>query len=133
MKKHYIDQNLKYIGYHGAAPKNSIELPQSLVGKSVKIITEVDEMGSEHQVVVLDEVLDAQRISDESAAATAKLWSDMRTKRDQLLKDTDHTQLVDAPIDANKKSEYVTYRAALRNLPSVISDITNFNYPVKPE
>ena len=40
-----------------------------------------------------------------------------RAKRDKLLADTDWTQVLDAPIDAETREAYRTYRQALRDIP----------------
>ena len=40
-----------------------------------------------------------------------------RAKRDKLLADTDWTQVLDAPIDAETREAYRVYRQALRDIP----------------
>lgn len=40
-----------------------------------------------------------------------------RAQRDKLLADTDWTQVLDAPIDAETREAYRTYRQALRDIP----------------
>lgn len=40
-----------------------------------------------------------------------------RTQRDKLLADTDWTQVLDAPIDAETREAYRVYRQALRDIP----------------
>ena len=40
-----------------------------------------------------------------------------RAKRDKLLADTDWTQVLDAPIDAETREAYRTYRQSLRDIP----------------
>ena len=66
-------------------------------------------------------------------AATAELatetaWSDLRTKRTQLLTETDYLALSDATLSTDMQ----TYRQALRDLPANTSDPTNPTWPVKP-
>lgn len=109
------------------------EVPDSLVGRSLKILETTEEFGEVTQTVVLDEVADAQRVADEAQVAQEAKVAKMRSERDILLKETDFTQLSDAPITAEKKAEFATYRQALRDLPSTILDINNFNFPTKPE
>lgn len=48
-----------------------------------------------------------------------------RIERDRLLKESDWTQLPDAPVD---QARWAIYRQALRDL-----DMTNPDWPVKPE
>ena len=40
-----------------------------------------------------------------------------RAQRDKLLEDTDWTQVLDAPIDADTREAYRAYRQALRDIP----------------
>ena len=64
----------------------------------------------------------------------------LRKQRNQLLVDTDWTQSTDNGLTDSKKAEWVTYRQALRDLPSsatpTLSDdglsISNITFPTKP-
>jgi hypothetical protein len=47
-----------------------------------------------------------------------ELWGTVRTKRTQLLRDTDWTVLADAPLTAAQKTAWEAYRQALRDLPA---------------
>jgi len=47
-----------------------------------------------------------------------------RSTRDDLLKETDWTQMPDSPLTADKKAEWATYRQGLRNLPEDVSTFT---------
>lgn len=49
-------------------------------------------------------------------------WKELRAKRDELLRNTDYTQLADAPIDSTTKRLYREYRAYLRKLPTSYND-----------
>ena len=51
-----------------------------------------------------------------------------RNWRETELKDTDWTQLTDAPVDS---STYAIYRQKLRDLP-IVEDFANAEFPVKP-
>ena len=70
----------------------------------------------------------------QTAANTPKVKTeaDLRQERNGLLRGTDWTQLADAPLSADKKAEYVTYRQALRDLPANTSDFANPTYPTEP-
>ena len=66
-------------------------------------------------------------------AATAEIvtenaWSDLRTKRTQLLTETDYLALSDVTLSEDMR----TYRQALRDLPDNTSDPANPTWPVKP-
>ena len=47
----------------------------------------------------------------------AELAAEVRSRRDQLLAETDWTQVLDAPVDAITREAYRTYRQALRDIP----------------
>ena len=60
------------------------------------------------------------------AQTTTEKLVAIRTKRDTLLADCDFTQLPDAPLTADKKSAWVSYRQALRDMPEKgCSDLDN--------
>lgn len=70
-----------------------------------------------------------------NAIAPAKL----RKERNTLLLASDWTQVTDIPFTDAKKAEWVTYRQALRDLPSTASPtidtnegLTNVTFPTKP-
>lgn len=42
----------------------------------------------------------------------------VRSERNQKLKDSDWTQVLDAPLDSNGKNSWTVYRQALRDVPS---------------
>jgi hypothetical protein len=55
-------------------------------------------------------------------------WQVIRTQRNQMLKDTDWTQLSDSPVD---KTPWAVYRQALRDIPSQ-PDPFNITWPKQP-
>lgn len=59
-------------------------------------------------------------------------WSKLRSKRDQMLSQTDWTQMNDSPLSASKRTEWATYRQSLRDLPSNTSDPANPTFPTEP-
>ena len=71
-----------------------------------------------------------QSLVDAAAAelVTENAWSDLRSKRTQLLADTDYLALSDATLSEDMR----TYRQALRDLPANTSDPANPTWPVKP-
>lgn len=84
-------------------------------------------IGGEVQLAVNQEKATAAALRYEEAK-----WATMREERDRLLRETDFTQLGDAPFDNTKRNAYMVYRAALRGLPDVILDIDNFVWPTPP-
>ena len=71
-----------------------------------------------------------QSLVDAAAAelVTENAWNDLRTKRTQLLTETDYLALSDATLSEDMR----TYRQALRDLPANTSDPANPTWPVKP-
>ena len=57
-------------------------------------------------------------------------WNSVRAQRDQLLAQSDWTQVADAPGD---KAAWATYRQALRDLPSTGSDPDALTWPTSPD
>jgi hypothetical protein len=58
-------------------------------------------------------------------------WSEIRSIRNQLLKDTDFTMLEDFPQSETKRQEWKQYRQELRDV-TIQSDVFNINWPVQP-
>lgn len=58
---------------------------------------------------------------------------DFRINRNKMLSDSDWTQINDNPLSDSKKTEWQTYRQALRDMPSQEGfDPTNPTYPTQP-
>ena len=66
------------------------------------------------------------------ATFTEQQWTNLRNQRNSLLSACDWTQLPDPPISADLKSQWVTYRQQLRNLPDITTDPTNPSWPIPP-
>ena len=58
-------------------------------------------------------------------------WVMVRSERNAYLKDSDWTQLRDAPFSESKRGEWVQYRQALRDITKQ-TDPFNIAWPVKP-
>jgi hypothetical protein len=56
----------------------------------------------------------------------------VRSERDSLLKDSDWTQLADAPISAEKKQEFSQYRQLLRDIPNQEEFPFAVQWPIRP-
>ena len=61
---------------------------------------------------------------------TTKKWNSVRAQRDQLLVNSDWTQVANAPGD---KAAWATYRQALRDLPASGSDPDALTWPTSPD
>ena len=71
-----------------------------------------------------------QSLVDAAAAelVTENAWNDLRTRRTQLLTETDYLALSDATLSEDMR----TYRQALRDIPANTSDPANPTWPTKP-
>jgi hypothetical protein len=63
-----------------------------------------------------------------SKAMSDSRVSELRSKRDEFLSDSDWTQATDSPLSAELKTKWMEYRQALRELPN--SNKTN--WPIAP-
>lgn len=72
---------------------------------------------SDVQIFIDAHAAEKQLIAD-NEAAMFNSWERVRADRDQLLRDSDYTQVEDSPLTDEKKAEYLTYRINLRNLPA---------------
>lgn len=70
----------------------------------------------------------AAPVSPEPDVALALL----RARRDQLLRDSDYTQLPDADMDADLRARWAEYRQALRDLPLSVANGAPADWPVSP-
>ena len=60
-------------------------------------------------------------------------WEDIfKRTRNELLAESDWTQLTDNALTDAKKQEWAVYRQKLRDLPANTSDFENVNYPTPP-
>jgi len=60
-------------------------------------------------------------------------WGDRdRDGRNAILSATDWTQAADSPLSSDKKTEWATYRQALRDLPTEYPDSQRITWPTEP-
>lgn len=100
----------------------------------VDVIDELDEQGNPtgKKTTQINATKQTNKQAAEATASTDRAWKNLRDKRDQMLKNSDYSQLEDSPYDAAKKAEYVTYRQELRDLPANTPDPSNPSWPVEP-
>jgi hypothetical protein len=60
-------------------------------------------------------------------------YEELRQQRGLLLQKSDWTQANDSPLSASKRTEWATYRQALRDLPENTQDPTNPIWPTRPQ
>lgn len=56
----------------------------------------------------------------------------LRARRDQLLRDSDYTQLPDVDMNADLRARWAEYRQALRDLPLSVANGAPADWPVSP-
>ena len=91
-------------------------------------ITEITELGVYQSCVdeyedIVSKVTDPTGVSKEI---------EFKHQRDSLLFSSDWTQGADSPLSSTKKTEWATYRQALRDLPASTSDYANVSWPTEP-
>lgn len=59
-------------------------------------------------------------------------WAATRSRRDNLILETDFTQVSDSPLTVEKKAEFTAYRQALRDLPQTYDNPDDIVWPTKP-
>lgn len=59
-------------------------------------------------------------------------WDLVRTIRDNMLDDTDWTQVTDNALTEDQRDQWKTYRQKLRDITKTYSDPTAVVWPVKP-
>lgn len=72
--------------------------------------------------------LSAEEIADNNSS----VWNSLRTERDNLLADTDYMVIKAIEAGTTISSEWATYRQALRDLPSSVTDPRDIVWPDKP-
>jgi len=61
------------------------------------------------------------------------ILDNVRSKRNELLKDSDWTQFNDSPLSNEKRQEWAVYRQNLRDLPNNWDNQIPIIFPIKPE
>lgn len=70
--------------------------------------------------------------SDEIASRLAKKSAEVRSQRNELLTQSDWTVLADSPLSTSKKTEWKTYRTALRDLTLADGFPYTMSWPTEP-
>lgn len=68
-------------------------------------------------------------IPEASTTAFGDLVDDLRAYRDDLLKQSDWSQLPDSPLSATEQEAYRNYRQALRDVPSLYGSLEQAVWP----
>lgn len=77
--------------------------------------------------------IDGNFVAETADDILAENLIDFRIDRNIFLANSDWTQMIDSPLSDSKKTEWQTYRQALRDMPSQEGfDPTNPTYPTEP-
>lgn len=60
-------------------------------------------------------------------------WASIRNRRNQLLRDTDYTQVLDSPLTEDQRTAVGVYRKALRDVPQDVGNPFSVVWPDKPD
>ena len=97
---------------------------------STSTVAEINEVGlSEGQGIIEGDYQpnDYKVVNGEAIQRTDNVLEILRNKRNELLKESDWTQVNDCPLSYSKKQEWATYRQSLRDLPSNNSSATSID------
>ena len=93
----------------------------------------VSESGYEGQLYYIDGSFTNSASAETEAILYQGNLDDFRVQRNDLLSKSDWTQVPDSPLSDSKKTEWQTYRQALRDMPSQEGfDPLNPTYPTEP-
>ena len=95
-------------------------------------LVEIDINGTMVDVPQLNQSAKDARIAAEATALDAKKWVNLRRQRTEILASTDWTQMPDAPLSPQQKTDWATYRQELRDLPANTVDPTAPTWPTEP-
>ena len=87
---------------------------------------------SQAETTFNNEIQRRKDLDDEYLNSSTFLWMKLRSERDNLLLSSDFTQLGDIGLSESKKTEWINYSQALRDLPANTSDPATPNGPTKP-
>lgn len=119
---------------NGCSDENVVSVAEVLIGN------EFDEQGSTNLIDFNMPPSSITALEDRSSAYSPPTNQDLEnkraqeqdSKRDQLLQESDYTQLPDVPLTNEKRSEWVTYREGLRNISDQSSYPDSVTWPTKP-
>lgn len=83
------------------------------------------------EIIETDQFPDINELHQEPYKSQ-RLYDDLRTERNKLLRESDFTQLPDYDIEEGKKTKWKIYRQSLRDLPGNTSNPSNPVWPEKP-
>ena len=106
---------------------------------STTTVAEINEVGLTAEQGIIEgnyQPNEYKIVNGEAVIRTDNTLEILRNKRNELLKQSDWTQVNDSPLSDSKKQEWATYRQSLRDLPSTnqsVNNIADVIFPSMPE
>ena len=106
---------------------------------STSTVAEINEVGLTEEQGIIEgsyQPNEYKIVDGEAVIRTDNTLEILRNKRNELLKQSDWTQVNDCPLSDSKKQEWATYRQSLRDLPSTnqsVNNIADVIFPSMPE
>lgn len=100
--------------------------------------SQLSDIPLENSQSIIEGVFDVEKykiIDGEAVEQTIDFWIAVRIERNNLLSESDWTQMSDSPLSDGKKTEWATYRQSLRDLPTTNSSASSYDdviFPSKP-
>ena len=106
---------------------------------STSTVAEINEVGLTEEQGIIEgsyQPNEYKIVDGEAVIRTDNTLEILRNKRNELLRQSDWTQVNDCPLSDSKKQEWATYRQSLRDLPSTYKSVNNIAdviFPTIPE
>ena len=100
--------------------------------------SQLSDIPLENSQSIIEGVFDVEKykiIDGKAVEQTIDFWIAVRIERNNLLSESDWTQMSDSPLSDSKKTEWATYRQSLRDLPTTNSSASSYDdviFPSKP-
>jgi len=97
--------------------------------------SQLSDIPLENSQSIIEGVFDVEKykiIDGEAVEQTIDFWIAVRIERNNLLSESDWTQMSDSPLSDSKKTEWATYRQSLRDLPTTNSSASSYDDVIFP-
>ena len=122
------EMNIISAVYRNDEDGNPSSIQAQIDGKSMSVPLDP---GNRHYAEIMRQVDASELVVEPDPGPTEEqLAARARSERDALLKESDWTQVPDAPVD---QVAWAEYRQALRDVPQQAGFPTDIDWPTKPE
>ena len=122
------EMNITSAVYRNDDNGNPASIQAQIDGKSMSV--PLDHANRHYAEIVRQVDAGELVVEPDPGPSEEQLAAEARSERDRLLKESDWTQVPDAPVDHQAWAEY---RQALRDVPQQTGFPTDINWPTKPE